>query len=152
MLPLKWESLSCCSTKLIYVCKNYHLHWIAGRANILYKNLYIYIYIYSIVGVSFVASCNKKNWNNFCIIFAALQFYLYELNECVSLFQTENINIFVLCCFFKGYVYVKSLFSDKTNINGESIKRKFHHWQKLEFWKVVNNAKIASITLKAMFL
>ena len=36
MLSLKWENLSYCSTKLIHFLKNYHLHWTAGRASILY--------------------------------------------------------------------------------------------------------------------
>ena len=37
MLPSKWESLIRCSTKLIMFAKSYHLHWIAGRTNIISK-------------------------------------------------------------------------------------------------------------------
>ena len=36
------------------------------------------------------------------------------------LFQTGDINIFVLCgVFFSGYVLVKSSFSDEKNFSGE---------------------------------
>ena len=69
------------------------------------------------------------------------------------LFQTGDINIFVLRgVFFNTYVQLKSSFSDKKNISEEiwdtlwyrsywkllwqSIKGKFHHWQKLELCKL----------------
>ena len=38
-VTFKVREFSRCSTKLIHVCKNCHLHWIAGRINILCKNL-----------------------------------------------------------------------------------------------------------------
>ena len=71
MLPPRSENLSCCSTKLIHVCKKLRLHWIAGRANIL--SIYIYI-IYFNFGRGFYGpfpmlfskastSCWKKNLN-----------------------------------------------------------------------------------------
>ena len=69
--------------------KNYHLHWIAGRANILSKYI---IYIFFNFGRGFYgsfpmlfpkapASCYKKNFE---LIFAALYFYIYELKNYAS--------------------------------------------------------------------
>ena len=75
------------------------------------------------------------------------------------LFQTGDTNIFVLCgIFFSIYVKLKSSFSDEKNISGEiwdtlsqrsywkltwqSIKWKFHHWQKSEVCKVIHSAKL----------
>ena len=69
--------------------KNYHLHWIAGRANILSKFI---IYVFFNFGRGFYgsfpvlfpkvpASCCKKNTE---LIFAALYFSQYELKKCVS--------------------------------------------------------------------
>ena len=37
------------------------------------------------------------------------------------LFQTGDINIFVLCgVLFRGYVHLKSSFSDEKNVSGET--------------------------------
>ena len=64
--------------------RNYHLHWIAGRASILSKYI---IYIFFNFGRGFYgsyfmlfpkapASSSKKKFEP---IFAALNFYIYEL-------------------------------------------------------------------------
>ena len=67
--------------------KSYHLHWVAGRANILSKYV-IYIFFHFGRGfyVSFPmlfpkaeASCCKKFWTNFCCI---LLLYLWAQKVC----------------------------------------------------------------------
>ena len=82
----------------------------------------------------------KKNW----IIFAALYFYLCELKSVSQtfeiLFQTGDINIFVLCgVFFSIYVWLKSCFSNEKNISSKigdtlffSINMKLHIKQKIQ--------------------
>ena len=65
------KNLSLCSTKLTHVCKNYHLHWIAGRANILSKYIIFMFFnfgsgLYGSFLILFPkapASCCKKNLN-----------------------------------------------------------------------------------------
>ena len=74
------------------------------------------------------------------------------------LFQTGYVNIFVLRgVFFSRYVQLISYFFDEKNISGEiwdilvcrsyrkltwqSIKRKLHHWQKLELCKIIHGTK-----------
>ena len=83
--------MSRCSTKLIHFFKNYHLHWIVDRANIICK------YCTSICMSSKSVS------------------QIFKI-----LFQTGDINIFVLRgVFFSRYVQLKSSFSDEKNISGE---------------------------------
>ena len=60
ILPLRYYTtfkvnLNHCSIKLIHVCKNYHLHQTAGRANILSKYI---IYVFFNFGRGFCGSCN----------------------------------------------------------------------------------------------
>ena len=87
MLPSKLENLSRCCTKLIHVCKHYHLHWIAVRANILSKYI---MSIFSSFGRGFCGSFPtlpeklQPLVKKFELIFAALYFYIYELKKCVS--------------------------------------------------------------------
>ena len=75
------------------------------------------------------------------------------------LFQTEDINIFVLRgVFFSRYVQLKSSFSEEktsavksetrfslveklSKSTRQNIKGKFHHWQKLELCKVIHSAR-----------
>ena len=72
--------------------KNYYLHLIVGRENILSKYI---IYIFFNFGCDFCssfalllpeapASCCKKNFE---LIFAALYYSIHELKKCVSDFQ-----------------------------------------------------------------
>ena len=68
--------------------KNYHLHWIEGRANILSKYV---IYIFSILCVAFAAPFFRyfQKLHLFFVkkielIFAALYFYISELKKCIS--------------------------------------------------------------------
>ena len=83
--------MSRCSTKLVHFFKNYHLHWIVDRANIICK------YCTSICMSSKSVS------------------QIFKI-----LFQTGDINIFVLRgVFFSRYVQLKSSFSDEKNISGE---------------------------------
>ena len=92
--------------KIYIFVKKYHLHWTAGRANILCKDIIydtydifsaiIYIIyntrIFPILGVAFAvpflffflkapAFCGKKNFE---IIFATFYFHLNELKNCIS--------------------------------------------------------------------
>ena len=129
MLSSKFESLF----YKINTClqKNFHFHWIGGIANILCKNriynIYIYIYIYSILGVAFVAfaisfPCYfqklqilvvKKIWNNFCCIVIVFV-WAQKLSQILKIFfQFGSINIYVLHgLFFSRSVQLKSSFSD----------------------------------------
>ena len=107
--------------------KNYQLNWIGSRTNILCKYV-VYADVFNfgrefcdsfskMLFSKFQASCGKKK---FQIIFTALYFYLSELKECVSgfkiLFQTGDVNIFILCgIFFTKYVQLKSSLPDEKN-------------------------------------
>ena len=141
--------------------KSYYLHWIAGRANILSKYIK---QIFFNFGCGFYGSftmlfpkagtscCKKK----FGLIFAALYFYIYELKKCVSdfkiLFQNGDINIFVLRGVFVSiYVQLKSISGEirgtlqqrsYRKLTWQSIKGKFHQWQRLELFKVIHSAKL----------
>ena len=64
--------------------KNYHLHWIAGRANILSKYI---VYIFFNFERGFYGSFYFEKQKNSELIFAALYFYIYELKKCVSDFK-----------------------------------------------------------------
>ena len=59
--------------------KNFHLHWIADRANILSKYI---IQIFFNLGHGFYGSFPMLFPK--ALIFAALSFYIYELKKCVS--------------------------------------------------------------------
>ena len=83
--------MSRCSTKLVHFFKNYHLHWIVDRANIICK------YCTSICMSSKSVS------------------QIFKI-----LFQTGDINIFVLRgVFFSRYIRLKTSFPDEKNISGE---------------------------------
>ena len=93
--------------------KHYHLHWVAGRANIV--SIYI-IYTFFNFGHGFYgsfpmlflkapASCHKKILNYF--VLHSTSIFMSQIFK--ILFQTEDINIFVLCgVFFSTYVQLKS--------------------------------------------
>ena len=101
--------------------KNYHLHWIAGRATLLCQYL---IYIFSILGVGFSALslCYfqklqlfvvKKFWNSFCCIVLLFVWAQKESQIFTIVLETGAINIFVfLGDFFIRYVRLKSSFSE----------------------------------------
>ena len=63
------------------------------------------------------AFCCKKIFE---LIFATLYFYINELQNCVlNLFQTRDINIFVLRgVIFSRYVQLKNYFPEEENISG----------------------------------
>ena len=117
MLPLKWENMSRCSTKLIHVCKKLPL---AGRANIFSKYI---IYIYLNFGRGFYGSfyfqklqlfVAEKFWTNFCCI-VLLYLWAPKVSQIFKILsQTGDINNFVLRgVFFSRYVQLKSFFSDE---------------------------------------
>ena len=89
MLPSKLENLSLCPTKLIHVCKNYHLHWTAGRKYILCNyltNIFFPFWawllrLFFFVSAKAPASRDKKKSD---IIFTKLYFHLYEHKKRVS--------------------------------------------------------------------
>ena len=103
--------------------KNYHLHWIAGTANILSKYI---IYIFFNFGRGFFTFpflCYfqklqlldvKIFWTNFCCI-VLLYLWAQKVSQILKiLFQTGGINIFVLFgVFFSRYIQLKSSFSDQ---------------------------------------
>ena len=118
MLPWKWENVSRC-----FFAKIYHLHWISSRANILCKYI-IYIFFqfcvwfcgsFSKIFPLTPASCDKKFLK---------QFLLHCTSICISsksmlqsfkiLFQTEDINIYVLRgVYFSRYVQLTIWLSDE---------------------------------------
>ena len=103
--------------------KNYHLHYIAGRTNILSKYI---IYIFFNFGRGFCvsfpmlfpkapASCCKKMLKQFLLHCTAIFMSSKIMSQIFKiLFQTGDINIFVLRgVFFSRYVQLKSSFSDE---------------------------------------
>ena len=100
--------------------KIYHLHWIAGRANILRKYI---IYIFFNFGHGFcgsfpmlfpkaLASCCKKNLNYFLLHCTPLFMNSKSVSQIFKiLFKTGDINVFVLRgAFFSRYVQLKAPF------------------------------------------
>ena len=107
------------------LAKNYHLHWIAGRSNILSKYI---IYILFNFGRDFCgsfpmlfpkapASCCKKILNKFLLHCTSVFMSSKSVSQIFKfLFQTGDINIFVLRgVFFCRYVKLKISFSDEKN-------------------------------------
>ena len=105
--------------------KRYHLDWIAGKANILSKYL-IQIFFYfarSFCGFfpmlfpKAPASCFKQILNYFLLHCTSIFMSSKTVNQIFKiLFQTGNINIFVLRgVLFRRYVQLKSFFSDEEN-------------------------------------
>ena len=121
MVPLKREKSSPCSTKLIFT-RNYNLHWIASRANILCKYIMYFFNFgcgfcgpFSMLFPNAPASCGKKKYE---IIFAALYFYCmsWSVSQILKiLFQIGDINISI-------YVQLKSSFflTKKTAVESET--------------------------------
>ena len=109
--------------------KNYHLHWIASRANILSKYI-IYIFLnfrggfcgsFPMLFSKAPASGCKKILNYFLLHCTSIFMSSKSVSQIFKiLFQTGDINIFVLRgVFFSRYVQLKSSFSDEKNISGE---------------------------------
>ena len=106
--------------------KNYHLHWIGGRANIISKYI-IYIFFnfwrgfYGSFPTLFPkdpASCYKKILNQFLLHCTSIFMSSKNVSQIFKiLFQTGDINIFVLRgVFFSRYVQLKtSLLTEKTS-------------------------------------
>ena len=84
--------------------KNYHLHWVSGRANILSKYI-IYIFFnfgrgfcgfFSMLFPKAPASCCKKVLNQFLLHFTFISMSSKSVCQIFKiLFQTGDINIFV---------------------------------------------------------
>ena len=92
------------------LAKNYHLHWIAGRTNILCKYI---IYIFFNFG--------RGVYGSFLLLCTSIFMSSKSVSQIFKiLFQTGDINIFVLRgVFFIRYVQLKSSFSDEKNISAE---------------------------------
>ena len=129
MLPSKWENLCRWSTKLIHVCKKVPLALDCRQSkyshvvyNLKFFNFgHCFCSSFPILFPKSPASCWKKFWNNFCCI---IHTSIFTSSKSVSqifkiLFQTWDINIFILCGAFSRYVLLKSSFSDVKNISGE---------------------------------
>ena len=120
------------------------MHWIAGRANILCKYL---ICTFIILGVAFALPflcCFHKL--KFLVIKCLKQILLHCTSNCISLkrvsqifktlFQTGNVDIFILCgIFFGRYAQLKSSFSDKKT---SAVKQRYALVEKLS---MINMAK-----------
>ena len=101
--------------------KNYHLHWIAGRANIISKDM-VYIFFnfgrgcygsFPMLFPKAPASCCKNILNQFflhCISVFMSSKIMYQIFK--ILFHTGEIDIFVLSgvVFFSKYIQLKSFF------------------------------------------
>ena len=128
MLLSEWENLSC-SAKLINVCKKLPLALDCGKSKY-FSRYMIYIFF------SFGHSC----YGSFPMLFSKApalyckkhlsQFFLHCTSIVINsktvsqvfniLFQTKDINIFVLrCVLFSRYVQLKTSFSDEKNISIE---------------------------------
>ena len=68
------------------------------------------------------ASYCKNVLNKFLLHYAYILISSKSMSQIFKiLFQTGNINIFVICAvFFSRYVKLKSFFSDEKNISGET--------------------------------
>ena len=113
MLPLTWENLSRCSTKLIHVCKKLPVSLDCRQNKFICK----YIpHIFSILGVTFAVSflCYFLHCTSICTSSKSMS-QIFKI-----LFQTGDINIFDLRgVFFSGYVRLKSSFPGEKNISVE---------------------------------
>ena len=141
--------------------KNYHLHWIAGKADILSKYIiYIFLYVYTCFFPVISKSSSlllKKFGTDFCCM---VLLHLWALKVCLRFVKSDSkletlILSSFLVSFFSRYVQLKSSFSDKKpsavksetlKLMWQSIKGKFDHWQKLELCKVIvqNNTENAN--------
>ena len=106
--------------------KNYYLHWIAGRANILSNYI---IYIFFGFGCGFYGSfpmlfpkapacCCKTILNEFLLHFTSIFISSKRVSQIFKIFfQVGDINIFVFHgVFFSRYVPLKSSFFDKKTV------------------------------------
>ena len=111
MLPSKQENLSRCSKKLIHFCKkNYHLHWIADRANILGKYI-IYIFLnfrcgfcgsFSLLFPKSPASCGKKILKYFCWI---TLLFVWDQKVCLSFLKSYfTLEILIFLSFVVSFL------------------------------------------------
>ena len=128
------------------------------------------MHIFSVLGIVFVIPflCYfqklqllvvKNFWNNFCCII--LLFACTQKVSQISLKSYFKLETLIFLPFVKSFLadmLTKSSFSNKNDISGEvwdkpykrsyqkltwqSIKGKFHHWQKLELCKVVHYVKL----------
>ena len=131
MLPSKWGNLSCYSTKLIHVCKSYHLVWIVGRANILNKHI-IFIFFnfgcgfYGFFPMLFLKAPTlwtnfKKIWTNFCCI---VLLYLRARKLCLRISKSYfRLEILIFLSFvvylLVDNVQLRTSFSDEKKTSGE---------------------------------
>ena len=107
------------------LAKNYLLRWIAGRANIFSKYI-IYIFFkfgrdscgsFSMLFPKVPTSCCKRNLALFLLHCTSIFMSSKNLSQIFKiLFQTGDINIFVLCdVFVSKCIQQKSSFSDKNH-------------------------------------
>ena len=90
--------------------KNYHLHWIAGRANIPSKYI-IYIFFnfrrgfcgfFPMLFPKAPPFCCKKNWTNFCCI---ILLYLWTLKVCLRLLKSYlKLEIWIFLSFVVSFL------------------------------------------------
>ena len=95
--------------------KNYYLHWTGVKAEQMFSVKIYYIYIFSIFSKAFVAPFHKKILKQFLLHCTSICMSSKSVSQIFKiLFQTGNINIFVLHgVFFGRSVQLKSSFSDK---------------------------------------
>ena len=115
--------------------KNYHLHWVAGRANFMSKYT---LYIFCKFGRAFCgsfpmlfpkssASCRKKNLNWFLLHCTSILMSSKSVPQIFKiLFQTGDINIiFLRGVLFSWYVQLKSSFSDEQKHQRWNLRHTF---------------------------
>ena len=127
MLSSKWGNLSRCFTKLILICKQLSLALDCGQTKYSLEkfDIYIYTYIYSILGMAFAVPflCYfqklqllviKKSWNNFwCIVLL----FVWAQNACLRFLKSYfKLDILIVLYFLVPSI---KLFFCRKNISGE---------------------------------
>ena len=157
--------MSRCSTKLIHICKKTTTCiWL--RSELIFsvdKYIFQFWVVFTVPFLCYFQKLQflvaKTFWTNFCCF---VLLYLCTQKVCLrfqkSYFKLE-INIFVFRgAIFSRYVQLKSSFSEDkkhqrwnlehtlveklSKLTWQSIKGKFHHWQRLELCKVIHSAKL----------
>ena len=101
--------------------KNYHLPWIAGRANILCEYLiYIFFQFWAWLLRFLFYIISRRNFEIIFAAFTSVSMSSKSVSQISKmLFQTGNINIIVPHgVHFSRYVQLKSSFSAEKNISG----------------------------------
>ena len=143
MLPLKWENLSRCSTKLVHFCKKLPLHWLADRANIIWKYMITYMFFhfwrgicgfFAMLFLKAPASCCKKKLKQFLLQFLLL--FEWAQKVCLRFLKSYfDLEILIFLSFMVSFLV------DMFDLKAPSLIKK-HQWWNLKhtlvekLWKI----------------